>query len=114
MEKYKTRIEEIKQKAQYEFIREIAYKNIVEDSKRHLEAIEQNKIIMAQNHKNQKIRIISFLILIFGMILLNLLIPDLLAKSLAFGLIFGIVLFLPLTLCILFKVDDLFWKIFID
>ena len=114
MEKYRERIEDIKRKAKYEAIREIAYKNIVSDTKKHLEAVKQNEIIIAQNRKVQKIRISLIIGLILGVILLNILIPDLIAKSLAFGLILAMVLFLPLTICILFKVDDLFWKIFID
>ena len=114
MEKYRERIEDIKRKAEYEAIREIAYKNIVSDTKKHLEAVKQNEIIIAQNQKVQKIRISLIIGSILGVILLNILIPDLVAKSLAFGLILAIVFFLPLTICILFKVDDLFWKIFID
>lgn len=114
MENYKEKIEAIKSKAEYEFIREIAYKNIVDDTRRHLEAVKQNEIIIAQNRKIQKIRITLIVSSIIGVILLNIIIPDLLAKSLAFGLILGIVFFIPLTICILFKVDDLFWKIFID
>ena len=114
MENYKEKIEAIKAKAEYEFIREMAYKNIVNDTKRHLEAVKQNEIIMAQNRKIQKRRIFLILTLVLGIILLNILIPDLLAKNLAFGLIFGIVFFIPFTIHVLFKVDDLFWKIFID
>jgi uncharacterized membrane protein len=114
MENYKEKIEAIKSKAEYEFIREMAYKNIVNDTQRHLEAVRQNEIIEKQNRKIQKIRIALIIGLIFGTILLNIIIPDLLAKSLAFGLIFGIVFFIPFTIHLLFKVDDLFWKIFMD
>ena len=114
MENCKEKIEAIKSKAEYEFIREVAYKNIVSDTKKHLEAVKQNEIIIAQNQKSKKIRISLIVGSILGVILLNILIPDLIAKSLAFGLILAMVFFLPLTICILFKVDDLFWKIFID
>lgn len=114
MENYKEKIEAIKSKAEYEFIREIAYKNIVNDTQRHLEAIKQNKIIIAQNRKIQKIKITLIISSIIGIILLNIIVPDLLTKSLAFGLILGIVFFIPLTICIIFQVDDPFWKRFMD
>lgn len=114
MENYKEKIEAIKSKAEYEFIREVAYKNIVSDTQRHLEAVRQNEIIEKQNQKIQRIRIALVIGVIIGTILLNILVPDLIAKSLAFGLIFGMVFFIPFVICILSKVDDLFWKIFID
>jgi len=114
MEDYKEKIEDIKRKAEYEFIREMAYKNIVRDTQRHLEAVRQNEITMERNRKTKKIKVSLILGLVFGTILLNLIVPDLIAKSLAFGLIFAIVFFLPLTVYILFGADDPFWKIFIN
>lgn len=114
MGEYKEKIEAIKQKAEYEFIREVAYKNIVADTQRNLEAVKHNEEIVKQNQKIQKFRIALIIGSILGFILLNILVKDFIAKSLAFGLIFGIVFFLPVTICILFKADDLFWKIFND
>ena len=114
MSGYKEKIEEIKRKAEYEFIREVAYKNIVSDTQKHIEAIKHNEEIVKQNKRIKNLRIALMIGSILGFILLKILIPDLISKSLAFVLIFGIVFFLPFTICILFKVDDPFWKIFID
>jgi len=114
MENYKEEIENIKRKAQCEFIRKFAYQNTVQDNLKSLEIIEKNKIIINQNRKIQKIRITLTISLVLGIILLNLITPDLLEKALAFVLVFGIILFVPLTICLLFGVEDLFWKIFKD